>query len=196
MIYLLFLVFEIFVLYVLMRRTLTRLMRLLGPRLFAVVFLPGTFIHEMSHFLTALVLLVPVGNINLTPKIEEDGVRLGSVPIAKTDPIRRTLIGIAPIFFGLAIILGSIFYVYTNNLFGQPIALVILALVAFEVGNTMFASKKDLEGVFAVFVVVVLIGIVLYLLGLRVSFDTDWEIIKKADLFLLVPIGIDVILNI
>ena len=62
----------------------------------AILFLPGTFIHEVAHFLTALVLLVPVGQPEFLPEaIEGNKIKLGSVPIAKTDPLRRFLIGIA-----------------------------------------------------------------------------------------------------
>jgi hypothetical protein len=73
--------------------------------LFAIFFLPGTFIHEASHFLAALILFVPVGQFELIPEfIEEDRLKLGSVPVAKSDFLRRFLIAIAPIIAGLTIL--------------------------------------------------------------------------------------------
>src|SRR5258708_8371349 len=135
MLFFILLIFEIFILYLLKRAVSIKIFRfLLGITknrnraiyLFAILFLPGTFIHEISHFLTALFLLVPVGQIELLPVIEQDGVRMGSVPIGQSDIIRRTLIVIPPIIFVLLIILSSIFYVYHNNLFHMPLALFIL----------------------------------------------------------------------
>lgn len=78
--------------------------------LYSLVFLPGTFIHEVSHFLVSLFLLVPVGQMNLIPKLEGEKLELGSVPTAKTDIIRGTLIGIAPLIFGVALIFFLISY--------------------------------------------------------------------------------------
>src|SRR4030043_1511008 len=82
----------------------------LAVYLYAIIFALGTFIHEASHFLTALFLLVPVREFEILPKIENEQVKLGSTPIAKTDPIRRFLIGVAPLIFGIAIIFTVIYY--------------------------------------------------------------------------------------
>src|SRR5580704_5390415 len=59
----------------------------------AFLFFPGTVIHELAHALFAGLLGVHVGEIEFMPKIEGDKVKLGSVQIAQTDPIRRFLIG-------------------------------------------------------------------------------------------------------
>lgn len=208
MIFLVLLIAEIGVLYLLKRKTSQRIFnffyritrsRKTATYLFAILFLPGTFVHEMSHFLTALFLLVPVGQIELMPQVEENStekgqfsVRMGSVPIGKCDPIRRTLIGVAPIIFGLSIILGSIFYIYTRNLF-TPLVLTILVYIVFEVGNSMFSSKKDLEGSLIVAIMIVIIYLILYFLGVRVNLNINEEIFKTADIYLLVPIGIDLL---
>ena len=37
--------------------------------LMAILFLPGTLIHELAHFLMATVLLVPVGKLELMPEV-------------------------------------------------------------------------------------------------------------------------------
>src|SRR5258708_10781629 len=139
----------------------------------------------MSHFLTALFLLVPVGQIELVPVIEENGVRMGSVPIGKTDIIRRTLIGVAPILFGLAIIFITI---------SLPISWFIRVYIAFEIGNTMFSSERDLEGVIPFLVFLIIVYIILYFLGVRISFPINMELFKTADIFLLIPIGVDLLL--
>ncbi len=174
MIYLILLLFEIASLYFLMRRLLPKLFRRLGVWLFAILFLPGTFLHEMSHFLTALFLLVPVGTIELMPQRQGDSVKMGSVPIGKTDPIRRTLIGIAPIIFGLGVL-----FVTTP----LTIPIWVHGFIAFEVGNTMFSSKKDLEGSW----------ILLFLIPLIFVLKIDWSILQKVDVFLVIPILVDLL---
>lgn len=67
----------------------------------AILFLPGTIIHELAHLLSAGMLLVPTGEINLLPEVEGNTVKLGSVQVGKTDLIRRSMIGVAPILLGL-----------------------------------------------------------------------------------------------
>lgn len=203
MFFLILLPFEIFILYLLVRKVSKKILmflyritknRKVASYLFATLFFPGTFVHEMSHFLTGLFLLVPVGKVELFPKIEESGIKMGSVAIGKTDSIRRTLVGIAPVIFGLAIILGSVFYVYEKGLFKEPVIVAILAYLIFEVGNTMFSSKKDLEGALVVFATAVLIYFFFYIFGLRIYFNLNFEVIREVFLFLLVPIIIDLLL--
>src|SRR3989442_1579645 len=72
----------------------------------AALLLPGTIIHELSHIITAGVLMVHTGEMEFTPQIREDEVKLGSAQIGKTDPFRRALIGVAPVILGSAAILG------------------------------------------------------------------------------------------
>ena len=191
---------ETLILYLLARRTTSKIFNLifrltkkhkLTTCLFALLFLPGTFVHEMSHFLFALFLLVPVGQIELMPEFQENGIKMGSVPIGKTDLVRRSLIGVAPIILGLAIILGSIFFIYQHLMLNSILALVIIGYLSFEVGNTMFSSKKDLEGIIPFLVILALFTVVLYLLGVRINLEINSQIFKLADLFLLVPIAID-----
>lgn len=168
--------------------------------LFAMVFLPGTFIHEISHFLAALFLLVPVGKFELLPKIEEEGsFKLGSVSIAKTDPLRRFLIGVAPLVFGLSVILGLLYYVLMIRIISTWWEYLLLGFIIFQVANSMFASKKDLEGALVLFIFIVFVIVLLLILGVRIPID--WvslsfnkkieDFLINANLFLLIPIVID-----
>lgn len=136
--------------------------------LLSIIFLPGTLIHEMAHLLTAGALLVSVGEINLMPEIREEGVKLGHVGIQKTDPIRRAIIGFAPVFVGLGMLIGIIYF--ANSQFfekGRYPFWLIATLFYLEVviGNTMFSSKRDLEGTLGFVVLFVAIFAALYLLG-------------------------------
>jgi len=129
-------------------------------RFTAVTLLPGTIIHELSHWLTAELLGVPTGEITLIPRFEEGlELKMGSVAIAKKDPFRRTLIGLAPLFTGLTLISVAAYFlpfpVWSNfNLF--PHSLLVIAI--FLVSNTMFSSKKDLEVAVPFFLFLLLAG--------------------------------------
>jgi hypothetical protein len=73
--------------------------------LFFILFLPGILLHEGSHWVTAKILKVPVGDFSLKPKMLKDGrIQLGYVETAQTDWLRDTLIGAAPVIFGMLLI--------------------------------------------------------------------------------------------
>jgi hypothetical protein len=161
----------------------------------SILFLPGTFIHEISHFLSALILLVPVKQMDLLPEIEEEKVVLGRVPIAKVDFVRRTLVGISPFVSGITIILGGLYYLISNSLLSTPIYIVLAAYLIFEIGNTMYLSKTDLEGTWIFFLLVFVVVIALYFLGVRLSLTPKLiEVFKKASIYLAIPIIIDLVI--
>lgn len=69
--------------------------------LFAVLFLPGVFLHEFSHWLAALLLGVPTGRFSLLPQVQPDGrLRLGYVEADSGGVLRDALIGAAPLLSG------------------------------------------------------------------------------------------------
>ncbi len=200
MIYLLVFILQIVILYFLSRKVVNKVYGLFyritknkkwATYLFAILFLPGTFLHEAAHFLAALFLLVPVGQIELMPQEEGGHLKMGSVPIGKTDSLRRLIIGSAPLLLGISIIFASLGLAQSKNLTTNPGIILFLSWLTFEVGNTMFSSKKDLEGAWVFFVVLALTLLLLRFLGISISINVESEIIKKASIFLLVPIVID-----
>jgi hypothetical protein len=69
--------------------------------LFSLLFLPGVFLHEISHFAMARILGVRTGKFSIIPKRLEGGrLQLGYVETAKTDFFRDALIGAAPLVTG------------------------------------------------------------------------------------------------
>jgi hypothetical protein len=168
----------------------------------AFLFFPGTFVHEVSHYLMAKLLFVPAGNMTLLPKIEDDGVRLGSVMIGKSDPIRRLFIGVAPFLIGTSIILTTLFIAEEYQLWNNFFYILLTILVLFQITNTMFSSKKDLEGAVWFVIIISAITIVLYLTGARVSLS-DFERIFTEHLinlfyqgvvYLTIPLIIDIVI--
>ncbi len=163
----------------------------------AFLFLPGTVVHELSHYLAARLLFVHTGKISLLPEREDDYVKLGSVEIGRTDPLRRILIGLSPFFTGTSLILFSLFVFESQNLWSTPFMSALLFYILFEIGNTMFSSKKDLEGATFLIVLIVVLTIFGYIAGVRISVEeishalspTFISTISKGCYYLLFPIG-------
>src|SRR5882672_2817687 len=200
---------ELFILFLLSRR-LTRILSQLFYHIsksqqvtitaIAILFFPGTLIHEFAHALSAGLLGVHVGTIEFMPKIDGDRVKLGSVQIAHTDPIRRFIIGAAPFFLGTTLLISLLFYFVQNQLFNNYLFVIFVGYAIFEIGNTMFSSKKDMEGAIELFIAIILIIIIFYLLGVRLpainpnailSQPLVQEVFQRGSVFLLVPLGID-----
>jgi hypothetical protein len=75
--------------------------RQLTVGLFSVLFFPGVFLHELSHFVMARVLGVPTRDFSLIPHSLPNGrVQMGYVETEKSDIVRDSLIGLAPLISG------------------------------------------------------------------------------------------------
>jgi len=69
--------------------------------LFSILFLPGIFVHEASHFLAARMLRVPTSGFSLIPRQTVEGrLQLGYVETAHAGIVRDALIGAAPLLTG------------------------------------------------------------------------------------------------
>lgn len=77
---------------------------------FFLVFLPGIMVHELSHWLAAKMLGVPTGRIVIWPQAKRNNtVWLGTVQVGRADPLRSSLIGLAPLVTGslLVVLIGA-----------------------------------------------------------------------------------------
>ena len=73
---------------------------------FWVFFLPGTLLHEVSHWLMAKLLGVKTKGMSLWPKKKPNGeLQMGAVEVLVSDPFRHSLIGLAPLLTGSAAVL-------------------------------------------------------------------------------------------
>jgi hypothetical protein len=200
---------EIIFLFFLSRIVTKNFSRFVSINILSFIFLPGIVIHELAHFLVATILFVPAGEMEFMPKKEGNSAKLGSVQIGKTDPVRRSIIGFAPVFVGLVIIIGVTYLFSSNILFFQGkdlyiFIIVILALIylLFSVGNTMFSSKADMKGTLEILTCLVVIFAAVYVLGFRpplTFFNQIFTkeiigIFQKSTLFLLTPIAIDLLI--
>ena len=168
----------------------------------SLLFLPGTILHELSHYFFAAILLVPVGKMEFIPKLNGNSVKLGSVSIGQTDPFRRILIGIAPFLIGTLVILFSLFLSEKNILWKDSWAVAGVFYILFEVGNSMFSSKKDLEGASFILAFVGVLTVLFYLLGVHINIqdinravnDQTIHLFYQGVIYLLFPLGLDFLL--
>jgi hypothetical protein len=130
--------------------------------IYAILFLPGVLLHEGSHYLTAKVLRVPTHGFSLFPRRIGKMVRFGYVETGTADPIRASLIGLAPLAAGvLAMLVLALDHLGLGNLasavfnldlsalkqaVGHLLAtpdLVLWLYLIFAISNTMIPSKSD-----------------------------------------------------
>lgn len=154
--------------------------------IFSILVFPGVFIHELSHFLLAILLKVPVLKISLIPEVSKKGkIRLGFVQTAKSDVIRDSLIGLAPFIVGLLLLaiigktlfgiedlasqsiiqFGQILIQQTRNLPTVP-DFGIWIYIAFAISTTMIPSESDRQSWNLILFVIGLVLVIVFISGL------------------------------
>lgn len=153
--------------------------------LYALPLLPGVLLHEFSHALAAILLGVRVGRISIRPKRSGQRVQLGFIPVQKTDVVRASLIGLAPLLTGnVAILLigyrvfgvGTVGTVLATGYWANLTAGLLRALkapdawlwayVIFAVSNTMLPSRADRQAWTPVLLFLLLSGVLVWATGL------------------------------
>lgn len=170
--------------------------------LFAFLYFPGVVIHEIAHYLMAKILFVPTGTVEFVPVLRGTELKLGSVAVAKSDPFRRALIGVAPFLFGVFLIFIFLFSYNQLTVIPQGFRALLVGYSIFEIANTMFSSRKDMEGTIELLLALLILGTILYFAGIRVpleslSFfqsDVALTFVSQAAVFLAIPLCIDVLL--
>lgn len=151
----------------------------IGIALYAILFWPGTILHELSHWLMAEILRVRTGKIEIIPDLEtiESGEqRLGSVATAETDPFRSFLIGFAPFFTGVGALVGLGYALNELWSVGQwwQIGLVVYGVIT--VGNSMIVSRADRRNWPLIAILFALIVYLLYSLGVTVPLSLQHSV--------------------
>lgn len=128
-------------------------------------YLPGTFLHEVAHLLTGIVMFLKVNRFTIIPVVQLTpggfAVKLGSVTYVQRDPLRGFLVGIAPIFFGVLFFyfLPTFFSEIGTSLLGR----IFIGYGAFVVASTMIPSKQDLQDSVFMIPLIFIIGLVCYI---------------------------------
>ncbi|MEA3341735.1 MAG: hypothetical protein U9R15_17360 [Chloroflexota bacterium] len=153
--------------------------------LYALPLLPGIVLHELSHALAAVLLGVRVGRISIRPKRAGQRIQLGFVPVEKTDVVRASLIGLAPLLTGSAVVLLIGYWIFELDAMGAALAAGdwasltagmqealgasdswLWAYAIFAVSNTMLPSRADRQAWTPVIIFLLLIGALVWAAGL------------------------------
>lgn len=149
----------------------------------ALLYFPGTIVHEISHYFFALLLAMHPEEVSIFPHIEKNHIRLGHVLYRRhpSDVVRPIIIGIAP-FFGAMSILWIIesFHLFPGGIWWQTMVFgyLILAITA-----NMFSSKQDLVDLIYIVPLFLLIGALIYLFGIQINIQLFMQAISGLELF-------------
>lgn len=154
--------------------------------IYTVLFLPGVFLHELSHYMGAIIFRVRTGEFSLLPKTMGDGrLQLGYFETDKVDFVRDSFVGIAPLLTGgifvgfagrekldilslwdaLALFdLENIFGTF-QNIYNQPDFWLWFYLI-FVVSTTMLPSRSDRKAWLPFGILIGILGLVGVLSGL------------------------------
>lgn len=166
--------------------------RTIGIWIVTIIFFPGTVVHELAHLFTAEILGVHTGKLTLIPDLPaeapakegslegphsaeasrgETEIKAGGVMIAETDPLRRTLIGLAPVYVGVTVLAALSYFIRRPLavLQGDALQNAFLFYLLFAISNSMFSSKEDMKGVIPFTVTVVIFIAAGYVAGFRLG---------------------------
>jgi len=161
------------------------------------VFLPGTFIHELCHALTAVLLGSAVRSFSVWPRVEGDSIKMGYAEVEVLDIFRNSLIGIAPLLF------GSMILYYLSSIF-LTVSLVykfVLLYLIFQISNSMFLSPADVKEVRILLFLTLFLIVTVYIINFyfyKISFIpqdptfllNNWYLtnLKLINIFMLFPL--------
>ena len=161
---------------------------------YAIFFLPGTLVHEFSHWFMAQLLGVKTTGFRVFPKLDRKGtIQLGAVDVRGGNVVEHTLIGMAPMLLGgiltlflsyLLVDAGSLGAVMQAEQFGaiwqtasgmftHSDALILFYLL-FTISGSMFLSASDRAPMkqMALYLAVVLLPI--FIFGKMPALPESW----------------------
>lgn len=142
--------------------------------------LPGTLLHELSHLGMAWILRVPTGRLSLRPRLQGSNMaQFGSVEVGAADPIRTSLIGMAPLLAGVVAIFlvahhGLLLssanggFMTASDIWPQRLQAPDAALwlyIVIAIGNAMLPSASDRRAWWKLALMLAAVGALLYGMG-------------------------------
>jgi hypothetical protein len=125
----------------------------------SLMFLPGTFIHELSHAITATLMGSRVTKFSVWPQVENGGIKMGYAQFIVLDVVRNTFIGIAPLIFGVIILYFLIINFFIVNIYLK----ILFIYLIFQVSNSMFLSESDIKDLKFLSLIVLVLSLILFI---------------------------------
>ena len=180
----------------------------------SVVFLPGTIIHEISHFLAAAATGTRTGRIEIFPEFIENlleennhprGVSLGSVQVARMNPLQGFIVGLAPFISGTALLIWLSSLIQISYQAQNIYPLLLQAYLFFVIANSFFPSWSDIRQALPLFIITLIAMALAGYFGLQFTLGATspvWPILTAMTgaiflslFFNLIITGILVLLN-
>lgn len=164
-----------------------------------LLYLPGTILHELAHFVFAIACFLRVRHVSIIPVLEKNYVKLGHVTYEKQDIVRSIIVGIAPFFAGI----GFFWLISYFKLFPSQSVLIniLLGYLMFTVSSTMFSSKQDLIDIIYLIPLVIIIGGVIYIFDFKITLSIGnlfingiLYFLNKVNMYLLISLAINIAL--
>ena len=167
----------------------------------STIFLPGTLIHEISHFLVAALTGARTGKIEIFPEYLEDKldeksthVALGSVQTQKLNPIQGFLVGIAPFISGMALLIWLASLLQTSFAARDVWLLLLEGYLFFTIANSFFPSWPDIKQALPFVIISLVVALLAWYFGFQIFLNSNsyiWTILNS----LWQAIGISVLIN-
>ena len=163
----------------------------------SLLFLPGTFIHELCHAMAATFLGSRVTAFSIWPKIEGDSIKMGYAEVEVLDIFRNSLIGIAPLLVGTF----ALYFLSSSFQSADLVYKIIYLYFIFQISNSMFLSPADVREVRVLLFIATFLFILSYLVNFyfyKLSFfpqdfnflytSSYLETLKTLNFFLIFPV--------
>lgn len=172
----------------------------------SVIFLPGTIIHEISHFLAAAATGARTGKIEIFPEFIEDildkeeekkSVALGFVQVARMNPIQGFIVGIAPFISGMTLLVWLASLMRVNYLAENLWPLALETYLFFVIANSFFPSWSDMKQTLPLIFLGLLSALLAWFFGFQLLIEPSspvWGILDSMSGALLTSIIINLLL--
>lgn len=155
----------------------------------SIIFLPGTIIHELSHFLFAILTGARTGKIEIFPEFldddQDDGenknVTLGYVQTQRLNPLQGFLVGTAPFLVGIALMAWLAQLIRANFDLAQYPAVFMLGYLFFTITNSFFPSWSDIKQTIPLVIISSVIILVFWILGAQIFLRPNPSFISLMD---------------
>jgi len=195
-----------------MTASLTQFIRHLGGGhkaaiiVWSIIFLPGTIIHEVSHFLAAALTGARTGKIEIFPEYLEDEVEevddrtvaLGYVQTQRLNPIQGFLVGTAPFTSGLLLLILLSALMQSNYQIGNYKLLLAQGYLFFTIANSFFPSWTDIKHTLTFIILAAVALVVAWFFGFQILLSPDsqiWIITDSLWAALFISVGINITLT-
>jgi hypothetical protein len=153
-----------------------------------LLLMPGVFIHEAAHWLTARFLGLRTGRFRVWPKPQGKHIGMGSVSVQRGNLWQDSLVGLAPLVLGSVFIALIGYHIFQADVISTTLLAgawnttltyfwhslrsgdgTLWAYLLFAIANAMMPSASDREPVKPLLLYVGLTALIYLLLGLPLS---------------------------